>query len=235
VSRVALVTGGAGGLGGACVEALTARGLRVAVADRDVAAAGGVLAVEMDVTSSASVAEGCARVAAELGDVTVLVNGAGIVSANRFEDIGEEEFDAVMDVSVKGSFLLTRACLDGMRRAGYGRIVNFSSTAGKNASTLGGAHYTTAKAALLGLTRATAAELGPLGITVNAVCPGLIDAGMAHRLASRETLESYAATLPSRRLGQPWEVGALVAFLCSDDAAYITGAALDINGGELMV
>ncbi len=245
-TRVAIVTGGGGGLGGACCAALARRGMRVAVIDRDEAdaaatvaelpgAASRHLAAAMDVTEGTSVAAGLACVAERLGEASVLVNAAGIVSANRFEDITEDEWDAVLDVSVKGSFLLTRACLPAMRGAGYGRIVNFSSTAGKNVSTLGGAHYTTAKAALLGLTRATAKELGPLGITVNAICPGLIDAGMAHTLADRAELEAYAATLPVPRLGQPEEVGALVAFLCSDEAAYITGAAVDINGGELMV
>lgn len=245
-AHVAVVTGGGGGLGAACCAALARRDIRVAAVDRDADAAaatvaelaGGAdrhLAVAMDVTDGASVAAGVARVAERLGEATVLVNAAGIVSANRFEDIAEDEWDAVLAVSVRGSFLLTRACLPGMRRAGHGRIVNFSSTAGKGVSTLGGAHYTTAKAALLGLTRATAKELGSLGITVNAVCPGLIDAGMAHSLADRAALEAYAATLPVPRLGRPEEVGALVAFLCSDEAAYITGAAVDINGGELMV
>jgi 3-oxoacyl-[acyl-carrier protein] reductase len=246
LSGVAIVTGGAGGLGRACVEELAARGMRVAVVDLDpergrdvvVTLPGGEdvhLAVEADVTSQPSVAKAHMQICERLGEASVLVNAAGIITSARFDEISEEEFDAVIAVSVKGTFLLTRACAPSMRRRRYGRIVNFSSTAGKNVSTLGGAHYTTAKAAILGFTRATAAELGPDGVTVNAICPGLFDTGMTRELAHQATLEQYATRLPLRRLGEPWEVGALVAFLSGEGAAYITGAALDINGGELMV
>jgi 3-oxoacyl-[acyl-carrier protein] reductase len=246
LSGVAIVTGGAGDLGRACAEELAARGMRVAVVDLDRARGRDVvgalpdgesvhLAVAADVTSQPSVAKAYLQICERLGEASVLVNAAGIITATGFDDISETEFDAVMSVSVKGTFLLTRACAPSMRRHRYGRIVNFSSTAGKNVSTLGGAHYTTAKAALLGLTRATAAELGPDGITVNAICPGLFDTAMARQLAEQGLLEEYATRLPLRRLGKPWEVGALVAFLAGEGAAFITGAALDINGGELMV
>jgi NAD(P)-dependent dehydrogenase (short-subunit alcohol dehydrogenase family) len=122
-----------------------------------------------------------------------------------------------------------------MVAAGFGRIVNFSSTADKNVSTLGGAHYTTAKAAVLGLTRASAKELAPHGITVNAVCPGLFATEMTLRTVSADALARYADGFPIQRLGRPDEVAALVGFLCGEEAAYITGAALDINGGDLMV
>ena len=122
-----------------------------------------------------------------------------------------------------------------MAESGWGRIVNFSSTAGKNVSTIGGAHYTASKAAILGLTRHTAKEVASLGITVNAVCPGLINTEMVQSNISEEATERYANSFPISRLGTPHEVAELVAFIVSDNASYITGASLDINGGDLMI
>ena len=122
-----------------------------------------------------------------------------------------------------------------MREAGWGRIVNFSSTAGKNVSTVGGAHYTAAKAGVLGFTRHLAKEVAAYGITVNAVCPGLIDTEMVRAVVSPERADAYARGFPIERLGEPEEVAELVAFLASDRASYITGASLDINGGDLMI
>lgn len=236
-ARVAVVTGGAGGLGRACVEVLLARGTAVAIIDRlppkDLPDK--VVCVTADVTSPDQVRSAHEEVVDRLGEVSILVNAAGIARSTRFADISLDEWQSVLGVSITGTFLMTQACLPGMRAAGWGRIVNFSSTAGKNVSTLGGAHYTTAKAGLLGLTRALATELGPLGITVNAVCPGLFETEMARSLAAGRDLDAYLGGLPVPRIGQPWEVGELVAFLASDQAAYITGASLDINGGELMV
>lgn len=238
---VALVTGGAGDLGRACVDALLTRGMHVAVVDRrpcDGLASGEdgrVLFVEADVTSRQDVTDAHAEVVERLGEVSVLVNAAGVARATRFDSISLEEWELVIAVSVTGTFLLSQACVPAMRRAGFGRIINFSSTAGKNVSTLAGAHYTTAKAGILGMTRALAKELGPDGITVNAVCPGLFETTMARTLADGLDLDAYVETLPVPRIGEPGEVGELVAFLASDRAAYITGASLDINGGELMV
>jgi len=122
-----------------------------------------------------------------------------------------------------------------MRRTGWGRIVNFSSTAGKNISTVGGAHYTSAKAGILGFTRHLAKEEARHGITVNSVCPGLIDTEMVRNTIEDARVEAYAKSFPIQRLGEPREVAELVAFLASDRAAYITGASLDINGGDLMI
>jgi NAD(P)-dependent dehydrogenase (short-subunit alcohol dehydrogenase family) len=122
-----------------------------------------------------------------------------------------------------------------MKVNGYGRVVNISSTAGKSVSTLGGAHYTASKAGLLGLTRAAAKELGPYGITVNAVCPGLIDTELTREHATAEELAAHARTFPVQRLGTAGEVADLICFLASEAAGYITGASVDINGGDLMV
>ena len=122
-----------------------------------------------------------------------------------------------------------------MKANGYGRIVNFSSTAGKNVSTVGGASYTTSKAAVLGLTRASAKELAAHNITVNAVCPGMIDTDMLRVAWSEDRIQDYIPSIPLGRMGKPTEVADLVCFLASEEAAYITGAAVDITGGELMV
>ena len=147
----------------------------------------------------------------------------------------ENEWDLVIDVNMKGTYLFSRAVLPYMKQAGWGRIVNFASTAGKAVSTLGGPHYTAAKAGILGLTRATAKEFAPFGITVNAVCPGLVNTEMVQENVSPERLEAYLQSFPIARICEPWEVAELVAFLASDRAAYITGASLDINGGDLMI
>lgn len=149
--------------------------------------------------------------------------------------MSKEEWDWVCAVNLKGTFLCTREVVGHMRERGWGRIVNMSSTAGKNVSTMGGAHYTASKAAVLGLTRAVANEVAGYGITVNAVCPGLIATEMVERTITPEQAEAYAKNFPIPRLGEPEEVAELVAFLASDKVAYITGAALDINGGDLMV
>ena len=149
--------------------------------------------------------------------------------------MAETEWDLVLNVNLKGTFLPSRAVLESMRQSGWGRIVNFSSTAGKTTSTLGGAHYTASKHAVLGLTRHMAMEEADHGITVNAVCPGLIDTEMVQQQVDDSRLKRYTDGFPIHRLGQPAEAAELVAFLASDRAAYITGQALDLSGGDLMV
>ena len=176
-----------------------------------------------------------ADITERFGRLDILVNNAGIVSPTAFEAIEESEWRRVLDVNVNGVFFCTQAVIPAMKANGYGRIVNFSSTAGKNVSTVGGASYTTSKAAVLGLSRAAAKELAPYGITVNAVCPGMIDTDMLRVAWSEERIQEYIPSIPLNRMGRPAEVAELVCFLASDRAAYITGAALDITGGELMV
>ena len=132
-------------------------------------------------------------------------------------------------------FLLTKACFPAMKAQHYGRIINISSSAGRQVSTLGGAHYTSSKAGLLGFTRAAAKELGKFGITVNAVCPGMIDTELTREHATPEQLAAYARTFPVQRLGTAAEVAELICFLASEKAGYITGASIDINGGDLMI
>ncbi len=244
--RVAVVTGAGRGMGRAVALRLASGGASVVVndlrledADRVAAElnAGGTksLAVEGDVTSADDVCRMVKRTTDEFGAVHILVNNAGVLRPTPVIDIEEVEWDFVVGVNLKGTFLCSRAVLPAMRAQGWGRIVNFSSTAGKNVSTVGGAHYTAAKAGILGFTRHLAKEEAGYGITVNSVCPGLIDTEMVRDTISAERTDAYAASFPIQRLGEPEEVAELVAFLASDRASYITGASLDINGGDLMI
>jgi len=241
--KVALITGAARGLGRATAARLLERGASVAVnvrdAERAAAVAGelgeGAFAVPGDVADSAVAREIVDRTLDHCGRLDILVNNAALALSTRFERISEEEWRRAMDVNVTAPFLLIRAVLPAMQAVGSGRIINVSSTAGKTVSTLGGAHYTTSKAALLGLTRAAAKELGPYGITVNAICPGLFDTELTRENASPADLAAYARSFPIQRLGHPVEVADLICFLASSQAGYITGASLDINGGDLMV
>jgi NAD(P)-dependent dehydrogenase (short-subunit alcohol dehydrogenase family) len=244
--KVAWVTGAARGIGRAVVEALAARGAAVVVNDLDQAAIDSVaaavkaqgasaIALAADVRSAPAVQQLVQRVVAQFGSLHILVNCAGCLRPTPVDQISPEEWDWVVDVNLKGTFLCSQAALAPMRQARWGRIVAISSTAGKNVSTIGGAHYTAAKAGVLGLTRHMAKESAAAGITVNAICPGLIDTDMVRSTIDASRIAEYASGFPIARLGTPEEVAQLVAFLCSDRAAYITGASLDINGGDLMI
>ena len=244
--KVAIVTGAGQGMGRAVAERLSAAGARLVVNDLDGEAAartvqlisgrGGEAVVQSgNVTSAEDVHRVVQGALARFGSVHILVNNAGVLRPTPVIDIEEDEWDFVVDVNLKGTYLCSRAVLPAMREAGWGRIVNFSSTAGKKYSTIGGAHYSAAKAGILGFTRHLAKEEAANGITVNSVCPGLIDTEMVRSTITPEQAASYGASFPVPRLGRPGEVAELVAFLTSDRAAYITGAALDINGGDLMV
>jgi NAD(P)-dependent dehydrogenase (short-subunit alcohol dehydrogenase family) len=241
--RVALVTGAARGLGRATAERLLGAGARVAVNVRrpEQAAAlvqalgGDVLPLVGDIASSAAVRAFVAEVLDRFGRLDILVNNAAAAYSTRFEQITEEEWRRAVDVNLTAAFLCMQAVVPAMKAQGFGRVINLSSTAGKSVSTLGGAHYTASKAGLLGLTRAAAKELGPFGITVNAVCPGLIDTELTREHATPEDLAAHARSFPIPRLGTAAEVADLICFLASDQAGYITGASLDINGGDLMI
>ncbi len=241
--KVALVTGAARGIGLAIARQLATAGAAVALNDiskvRLEAAAASLatspLAVPADVTNRDDVIEMVADVAGAYGSVDVLVNNAGILHPTRLVDIPEDEWDEVIDVNLKGTFLCSQAVVPLMRDRGWGRIINLSSTAGKSISTVGGAHYTAAKAGILGLTRHLASEVAGDGITVNAICPGLIDTEMVRTTITADQAAAYAASFPIARLGTPDEVANVATFLASERAGYITGAALDITGGDLMI
>jgi NAD(P)-dependent dehydrogenase (short-subunit alcohol dehydrogenase family) len=169
------------------------------------------------------------------GRVDIIVNNAALARSTRFPDLTAEEFRLALEVNMTAPFLFTQAALPIMKSQNYGRIINISSSAGRTVSTLGGAHYTASKAGLLGLTRASAKELGKFGITVNAICPGMIDTELTRENASDELLHRLAASYPVPRLGTAEEVANLICFVASDAAGYLTGTSLDINGGDLMM
>lgn len=241
--RAAIVTGAARGLGRAIAVRLYELGASVAVNVRDAERAESVahalgdraLAVSGDIAADGMPAEIARRTLDRFGRIDILVNNAAVARSTRFGDLSTEEWRETLEVNLTAPFLLTRAVLPTMKAQGYGRIVNISSSAGRTVSTLGGAHYTASKAGLLGLTRASAKELGPFGITVNAVCPGMIDTELTHEYASDELLKRLAASYPVPRLGTSREVADLVCFAASSAAGYITGASFDINGGDLMI
>lgn len=246
--RVAIVTGAGGDMGFAIAAALAGAGARVVLNDlgkeriHDHAAA-------LNETVGERVADACAADITRQDDVnrlvafataafekppTVLVNNAGLLFPTRIDAITRPEWDRVIAVNLTGPFLCSQAVIGGMRRERWGRIVNVSSSAGRSVSTLGGAHYTAAKAGVLGLTRALAKELTGDGICVNAVCPGLIDTAMVRDNCTADRIDGYAAGFPARRLGRPEEVAELVLFLC-EHGDYVAGASIDINGGDLMI
>ena len=241
--RVAIITGAARGLGRAAAERLHERGACVAVNVRDASRAEALarsfgdraVAVAGDLRNDGVADDIVARTIDAFGRIDVLVNNAAVAYSTRILDISPAEWRETLEVNLTVPFLLTRAVAPGMKAQGYGRIVNISSKAGRMVSTLAGAHYTASKAGLLGLTRASAKELGSFGITVNAICPGMIDTDLARQNATPERLAQLAAGYPVPRLGTPGEVADLICFIASEAAGYITGATLDINGGDLMM
>jgi 3-oxoacyl-[acyl-carrier protein] reductase len=243
---VAVVTGAARGIGAATAQRLAADGFAVAVLDLDEAAtaetvaaiekAGGrALGVGVDVTDAPGVERAVERVAGELGGPAVLVNNAGIVRDNLLFKMTDDEWDSVVAVHLRGSFLMSRAAQRYMTAAKWGRIVNISSTSALG--NRGQANYAAAKAGLQGFTKTLAIELGPFGVTVNAVAPGFIVTDMTASVAARlgmsfEDMQAAdAARTPVRRVGQPADVAHAVSFFVSDEASFISGQVLYVAGG----
>lgn len=242
--RVAIVTGAARGIGRAIAVALAQEGARVAAWDLDLvqlddlvgqvrARGGEVLALSVDVTRKDQIQEAVGQVLARWGRVDILVNNAGIYEVLPVEDISEEQWDRVLAVNLKGAFLCSQAVIPAMKRQGSGSIVSMASSAGKSGGTLSGAHYAVSKAGVICLTKQLARELGPHGITANAVAPGRIDTPMIH-LASDEENEAFRLRTPLGRLGTPEDVAGAVVFLVSDEASFVTGEIVDVNGGLLI-
>jgi 3-oxoacyl-[acyl-carrier protein] reductase len=218
--RVAVVTGGTRGIGAAVVERLKADGLTVVALGRT----GGD--VQADVADADAVSAAFAEVRERFGPVAVLVNNAGVTRDGLAIRMPDEDWHTVLDTNLTGAFNCTRQGLADMLRARWGRIVNVSSVVAERANP-GQANYVAAKAGLLGYTRTVAREMGKRGITVNAVTPGVIATDMTADLPE----DGLAAAVPAGRVGQPEEVAAAIAFLVSDEAAYINGATLAIDGG----
>ena len=247
VDKVVIVTGAGRGMGRVCAGSFAEEGAAVALVDvrkDDIEEAvnrlrtkgSKALAIICDVSKPAEVQRAVNTVVAEFGTVDILVNNAGVLrTTTPLQDITEEEWDLTMNVNLKGVFLFSRSVLPIMRKKCYGKIINISSSAGRSTSELGGAHYTTSKAGVLGLTRHTAREYGPYGINVNSVCPGLVETPMIREEASPEKLDHWLKQIPLGRFADPSEEADLVLFLASDQAKYITGATIDFNGGSLLI
>lgn len=230
--KTAVVTGGGSGIGLAVAHRLRADGLDVATIDLKPSDA--ELSFTADVTDRSQVDAALAAIRAQLGPVAVLVNAAGLDGFKRFSNITFEDWQRVVNVNLHGVFHMTQAVLPDMVEAGWGRIVNISSS-----STHSGApymsHYVAAKSAVNGLTKSLALEYGPSGITVNAVPPGFIDTPMLRSAEQRGYLGDIDETIartPVRRIGKPEDIAAACAFLISEEAGYITGQILGVNGGR---
>ena len=244
--KTALVTGGASGIGAATARRLAAEGARVAICDlnvdgaREVASEIGAEAFAMDVTDGASVGEAMKAVRQALGAPTLLVNNAGNDEFSFFKDTDEGLWQRVIDVNLMGVLRVSHAALPGMIDAGYGRIVNVASEAGRVGSN-GSAAYSAAKGGVIGFTKALARESARYGVICNAVAPGPIDTPLLNRAPKelgdlgRKVIDIMVGSTVLRRMGQPEEVAAVIAFLCSDDASYVTGQALGVSGGLAMI
>jgi len=231
--RTAVVTGGGSGIGLAIAQRLSADGYHVATLDLNPAEA--KFAQVADVTDPDQVHRALTAIRAELGAVTILVNAAGLDGFKRFTNLKFAAWQRVIDVNLNGVFHCVQAVLPDMVEAGWGRIVNISSSSAQSGQPFM-AHYVAAKAAVNGLTKALALELGPQGITVNAVPPGFIDTPMLRKAEAENllggTVEDHIARTPVRRVGRPEDIAAACAFLVSAEAGYITGQILGVNGGR---
>jgi 2-hydroxycyclohexanecarboxyl-CoA dehydrogenase len=230
--RTAVVTGGGSGIGRAVADRLRADGHHVATIDLN--PSDDEFAQTADVTDRTQVEAALSAIRAWLGPVTVLVNAAGLDGFKRFTDITFDEWQKVVDVNLNGVFHCTQAVLPDMVDAGWGRIVNISSSS-THSGTANMSHYVAAKSAVNGLTKSLALEYGPAGITVNAVPPGFIDTPMLRNAEARGRLGNVQATIdatPVRRMGKPEDIAAACAFLISEEAGYITGQILGVNGGR---
>lgn len=246
--RTAVVTGAARGIGAATAKRLAADGHRVAVLDLDAAAcadtvgaitgAGGqALGVGVDVADAGQVTAAVAQVAEGLGAPTILVNNAGITRDNLIFKMTEQDWDAVIGVHLRGSFLMTRAVQAHMTAEKFGRIVNLSSSSAQG--NRGQVNYSAAKAGLQGFTKTLAIELGKFGVTANAVAPGFIETEMTRATAERMgvTFEDFIAhsakAIPVQRVGQPEDIAAVISFLTSDEAGFVNGQVVYVAGGPL--
>lgn len=241
--RTALVTGASRGIGKACVQTLAAGGFRVVLAARsadkleETAAAirgsgGEAFVIELDLAQRESIVAGIDRASKEFGRIDVLVNNAGVTKDGLALRMKPADWELVLQTNLSGAFYATQQVLSGMVRERWGRIVNISSVVGETGNA-GQANYVASKAGLIGLTKSLAQELGSRNITVNAVAPGYIDTDMTHGLPP-ELKQKMLDMTPLKRMGTPADIAAAVKFLVSEEASFITGHVLDVNGGLYM-
>jgi 3-oxoacyl-[acyl-carrier protein] reductase len=242
-SRIAFVTGASRGIGRACALSLAAAGHKVVLAARDVqkleavkeeiqAAGGSASVVSLDLASEDSIKAAFAQAQQEAGPITILVNNAGITKDGLAMRMKKVDWDAVLQTNLTGSFLCIQAVMQGMLKERWGRIINIASVVGESGNA-GQANYVASKAGLIGLTKSLAMELGSRNVTVNAVTPGFIATDMTAVL-SDEVKQKLLASIPLKRLGSAEDVAAAVKFLASEEAGYITGSVLKVNGGMYM-
>ena len=245
--KAAIVTGAGSGIGRAIAQRLAEDGLAVAVLDLDDRSAeqvadeirqkgGEAIALgSVDVSERSQVDDAVGRVRKALGPVLVLINNAGVTGFKEFLKITDDRWDRIMQVNLNGPFYCTQAVLPDMIDAGWGRVVNISSSSAQSGQPYM-VHYVTSKAGLVGFTKALALEVGPKGITVNTIPPGFIDTPMLRTSEERGvlggTVEHHAGQTPVRRAGRPEDIAAACSFLVSEDAGYITGQVLGVNGGR---
>jgi 3-oxoacyl-[acyl-carrier protein] reductase len=242
-NRTAFITGASRGIGRACALALSEAGARVALAARNTTQleelAGEIrargreaFAVTIDMTSAESIQEAFAKTAKEFGPVGILVNNAGITKDGLALRMKKDDWDSVLATNLTGSFLASQQVLYQMMRERWGRIINISSVVGEMGNP-GQANYVASKAGLIGLTKALAQEMGSRNITVNAVAPGFVETDMTQKL-SQELKDNMVGHIALKRIGRPEDVAAAVRFLASEEAGYITGHVLNVNGGLYM-
>jgi 3-oxoacyl-[acyl-carrier protein] reductase len=243
--KVSIVTGGGTGIGEAIALAFAREGAHVAVWDLDGNRAEKVssavlemgrksLAIQMNVANAQEVNASAHKVFSEYGRIDILVNNAGICQVTpSLEDIREEDWDRVLAVNLKGVFLCSRAVMGIMKKQKAGKIINMGSLAGKVGGIATGAHYAASKAAVMCLTKSLAKELAPYGVHVNAIAPGVIETDMTHRITGGDW-RAYLSTIPLGRIGVVDEVAKVAVFLASDEASYLAGEIIDVNGGQFM-
>ena len=241
--RTALITGASRGIGKACALSIGAAGHRVALTARsrpkleevaeEIRAAGGEpYVLELDLANAASIAEGLKKTSQEFGRIDVLVNNAGITKDGLAMRMKQADWQVVLDTNLSAAFYAIQQVLPGMMRERWGRIVNISSVVGEMGNP-GQANYAASKAGLIGLTKALAKEVGSRNITINAVAPGFIETDMTHVLPA-DLKQKMIDETPLKRMGSPEDVAAAVKFLISEEAGFITGHVLDVNGGIYM-
>jgi 3-oxoacyl-[acyl-carrier protein] reductase len=241
--RTAFITGASRGIGKACAETLSAAGYRVALAARsadklqevasEISSRGGeAVVVELDLANREMIVEALAKVAKEFGRIDILVNNAGVTKDGLAVRMKAADWSTVLETNLSAAFYVIQQVLPGMMRERWGRIVNISSVVGEMGNP-GQANYVASKAGLIGLTKSITQELGTRNITVNAVAPGFIETDMTHGLTP-ELKQKMIDNTPLRRMGTASDVAAAVKFLVSDEAAFITGHVLDVNGGIYM-
>jgi len=240
--RVAVVTGAGSGIGRAIALRLAEDTARIAIWDVNLAGAeetaamirdtgGTAIALEVDCSDKDAIQAAAGRTRAELGPVAILVNNAGIAPFTPFLQTDDELFDKVIRINLRGPWLVTKEVLPDMLEAGWGRVINITSSSVQTGSPAQG-HYVSSKGGLVGMTKALALEFAPTGVTFNMIPPGFIDTPMLR--AAPIDAEAFAKTLPMQRIGQPEDIAAAAAYLASEEASYITGQVISTNGGRYM-